>query len=300
MSPVSLPRTPPLSITPASLSEKRKRLARIIRRRRTLPVSAAKLLWLDYSSSVSQRVAPSRPFAIQLRLPGSAARCRVYLGGASTTIDRATFFDIFLDGVYDIDFTGVTVVDLGAHKGYFGAFALLRGAAGVWSYEPDPQNFALLRRGAASFTDAGCGWRVVNAAVGGETRTASLHISGESWAHSLLPLDGRRSEVGTHVVSVVPLREILAEASATGMRIVVKMDVEGAECEAVASCEPEHWRPVEAVIMEYHSFAPCPLAEITSQLQAAGLEPQNSGAGVDEIHLFRRESRDQGTRAHAR
>ena len=46
------------------------------------------------------------------------------------------------------DYAGAVVLDLGAHKGYFGAYALARGARLVISFEPETANLELLERGA--------------------------------------------------------------------------------------------------------------------------------------------------------
>ena len=56
---------------------------------------------------------------------------------------------------YAGDYRGAFVVDVGAHKGYYGAYALAHGARWVVSYEPETANFALLERAASDVRERG-------------------------------------------------------------------------------------------------------------------------------------------------
>src|SRR2546427_381411 len=82
-------------------------------------------------------------------------------------------------------------------------------AGAVVSYEPEPSNFAFLERSAGAFARGGGDWRVHRCAVGAEEGEATLHVSSESWAHSLLtPTDGGAAS-RAEKVAVVPLARIL-------------------------------------------------------------------------------------------
>ena len=83
-----------------------------------------------------------------LRLPtrSPSARGTLYFGRRSFPVDRIAYFGIFLEGWYRTDYRDAVVLDIGAHKGYYGAFALLEGAREVHSFEPEPTNFGLLER----------------------------------------------------------------------------------------------------------------------------------------------------------
>ena len=50
-------------------------------------------------------------------------------------IDLVVFMELFLLRRYEIDYRNSVVVDIGAHKGYFLAYALLNGAAVVFAFE---------------------------------------------------------------------------------------------------------------------------------------------------------------------
>ena len=52
-------------------------------------------------------------------------------GGDDFPVDWKAFAEVFADRPYEGPFDGASVLDVGAHKGYFGAFALAAGAAVV-------------------------------------------------------------------------------------------------------------------------------------------------------------------------
>ena len=186
--------------------------------------------------------------------------------------DLGVFFEIFYHLEYACDYRGAVVIDVGAHKGYFGAYACSQGAKRVISYEPQSENFDALRAAAASFTVTGRDWQVHRAAVTSSTGEAELRVSGESWTHSLLPLpDGARREVGQERVSTIAMREILKEIPLDESPRVVKVDAEGAECMIILDTAPEDWRNVDVVFVEIHDQAPCSVGEIVTHLQAADL-----------------------------
>ena len=101
------------------------------------------------------------------------------------------FAFVAVDDAYSGDYRGAVVLDLGAHKGYYGAYALgKRGAATVISYEPGAANYTPRRRR-----------RPRTLAIGGSRggrRSAlragapALHLMGASWGHSLIPPTGSR------------------------------------------------------------------------------------------------------------
>src|SRR5918998_5405122 len=99
----------------------------------------------------------------ELRLPGGS----VFVAAETFAVDQATLHEIFLAHDYETDFSNATVVDFGAHKGYFGAYAISTGAASVISYEPERQNFAYLERAVSSFrSKQSADWRAYKAGVG--------------------------------------------------------------------------------------------------------------------------------------
>ena len=223
---------------------------------------------MDYLLPVT-RLLPGYRLRVPVR--SSWAAGELELGRSSYKVDRIAYFGIFLEEWYAADFRNATVVDIGAHKGYFGAYALLGGAAHVHSYEPESANFAVLARSAATF---GPRWRPNRAAVGAASGTAELNVSAESAGHSVVwrETEGPRRTVRSESVAVIPMTEVLMTASPGGRRQIVKIDAEGMECDIVLGTSIEVWRLVDTVFLEIHDFAPCSVSDILDHLRSAGLQ----------------------------
>jgi FkbM family methyltransferase len=247
-----------------------------IRARRALKVARLngrpglrrELLTMDYVLPFARRRFGRGP--LQLHARSDAASGTLYFGRDSFAVDRVAYFGIFLYGWYRADYEGAVVLDIGAHKGYFGAFALLEGAREVRSFEPESANFAALERAASSFGER---WIPAKAAVSAEPGEVELHVNAESAGHSIVQPqeNGRRPTIGSETVAVVAMRDVLADASRDGGRLIVKIDAEGAECDIVLGTPVELWRHVDEVFLEVHDFAPCSADAIVDQLTRAGL-----------------------------
>jgi FkbM family methyltransferase len=227
------------------------------------------LLTMDYVLPIALRVRRAPMLRLQTRSDFAAGT--LYFGRESFSVDRIAYFGVFLEGWYRSDYRNAVVVDVGGHKGYFGAYALLEGASEACSYEPESRNFAALERTAASF---GKSWSIHRAAVGSAAGTAELHVSAESAGHSVVheEHEGERRVLGSEQVAMVAMQDILEEAAARGARLIVKIDAEGSECEIVLDTPVEAWREVDDVFLEIHHFAACSTAEIVEHLRSAGLE----------------------------
>src|SRR4051812_35581122 len=101
-----------------------------VRARRTLQVARLdarpglrrELLATDYLLPLARRRSGGGPLRLSTR--SDAAAGNLYFGRESFPVDRIAYFGIFLEGWYGGDYDGAVVVDIGAHKGYYGAFAL--------------------------------------------------------------------------------------------------------------------------------------------------------------------------------
>jgi FkbM family methyltransferase len=188
---------------------------------------------------------------------------RIRFGRESFPFDWYVFYEIFIDRVYErVHFPRATVLDLGAHKGYFAAFALIRGAREVVSYEPEATNFRRLAAAAAEVP----GWTVHPEAVAGEAGVRSLSIR-DAWSHTLIR---HRDGADVATVSATSLESVL-KASKLGPRQVLKIDIEGAECEALAGTPSDVLARVDELVIETHEDAPCQAAHIITLAGAAGL-----------------------------
>jgi FkbM family methyltransferase len=218
----------------------------------------------------------------------------VYVDRSTVSSDFAALRELFVPrkNPYLTRYEGAAVVDVGAHKGYFGAFALLAGARSVVSYEPASANFEALARAAGSFARLGRRWLARKAAVGADAGEAVLVLSAESWTHSLGTLSetGPACAVATEPVEVVAAADVLVEAAreAAGARLIVKIDAEGAECDICLRTARAAWAHVDELFVETHDAAPCEQRELLGALGEAGLvRAPARPAGGSVLHLVR-------------
>ena len=227
---------------------------------------------------IGKRLLPSKEY--QLHLGGG----RLYFGAESLIADQRAFDEIFVETCYPADYRRAVVVDVGAHKGYYGAYALLNGATAVLSYEPERSNFSYLEACATSFRLHGLTWRTFHFAVGSRADQSELYVSNESWCHTLVALPGLE-QVSVQTVGLTAMSTILKEAKCLPAdRVVVKVDAEGSECDIVLGTPPAEWRVVDEMFVEVHTFAPCSAKEIVEHLQTAGLMVEACLPG-DILHL---------------
>jgi len=198
----------------------------------------------------------------------------VFLSHSDYAIDWESFKWAVADDAYPTDYAGAVVLDLGAHKGYYSAHVVARGARVVVSFEPEAANLALLEQAAATYRKRGADWRIRPSAVGAERGEAMLRVMEGSWAHSLHPPDSwAQYEVGTQPVPVEAMADVLDEMRPLlddSSRLVVKVNTEGEECGIVLGTAPEAWSSVSELFVEMHEWAPCSAAELVAHLAPAG------------------------------
>ena len=149
------------------------------------------------------------------------------------------------------------------------------------SYEPEDENFAALERAAQSFRAEGHEWRTTKAAVGSHQRTAKLNVSRSSWTHSLRQVPELDPTGRVQDVAVIPFRHVIDEAAAFKRRMIVKIDVEGSECEVILETAPDLWATVDELFIEMHSFAPCSTEGIVAHV------PMDLVSADGLLHLLR-------------
>ena len=99
-------------------------------------------------AELRRRIRPSTAYALPY---GSG---HVFISHDDYAVDWESFKWVVADDAYATDYEGAAVLDLGAHKGYFGAHALAHGASVVISFEPDGANLELLERAAEAYRRA--------------------------------------------------------------------------------------------------------------------------------------------------
>jgi FkbM family methyltransferase len=249
-----------------------RRLASVLLRRR-VPLSTRLGL---LQAEARRKVRPAPAYALRY---GSGA---IFLSHDDYTIDLESFKFVAADGEYAADYTAAVVLDVGAHKGYYGAFALAHGARTVVSFEPENANFELLERSAATYRERGADWLVRHSAVGAEQGDATLHVMNASWGHTLHPPppgSWTDYEVGLQPVPVEAMVDILAEAKSLTVgraRLVVKVNTEGAECGIVLGTPAEAWIGVSELFVEVHPWATCTAAELAEHLAPVGFRDLSS------------------------
>jgi len=135
----------------------------------------------------------------------------------------------------------MTVVDVGAHVGYYTLLAAKR-VKQVFCFEPDPETFGLLNRSIQvnGYSNVRC----FQKAVSDKTGLAHFHIDSEAWANSLCS-DNVGNPVNHLEVETISLDE-LYESGALGDRVdLLKIDAQGAEAlvldgakKLLSSCRP--------------------------------------------------------------
>jgi FkbM family methyltransferase len=201
----------------------------------------------------------------------------IEVDAATLYIDYVTLYGMLIDEHFSLKFDGAVIVDIGAHKGYYGGLALLRGAKHVFSYEPERQNFVALNRAACRHPER---WTVERCAVGPHDGTIDLNVSSNSWSHSVhLPQSGE--VIGTQTVAMRRLAEVLASARALGDRIGCKINVEGLAGEMILATSSSDWVGVNDLWCDFEATDPVPVAETIAHVVAAGFHvSERSGRRV--------------------
>jgi FkbM family methyltransferase len=161
------------------------------------------------------------------------------------TSDEFICYEVIKDNTYrklNI-LPGDVVLDIGANIGTFAVKSLARGAI-VHSYEPDPDNFQLLKDNIA-LNNLQAQSHINECAVTGTDepiRSFSYNVKRNKGAHSLVAKGGRES-FDVQAVNFQTLIETLHPQ-------VVKLDIEGGEVEIVRNAK--HFNGVRELIMEFH------------------------------------------------
>jgi FkbM family methyltransferase len=224
--------------------------------------------WSLLTVALRRRLAPAEWYSI------SYGRGRLPITHDDYAVDWETLKTIVVDGIYETEYDGAVVLDIGAHKGYLGAYALAHGARTVISFEPETRNYAYLERCARGYRERRADWQLRQAAVGEAAGEAELHVMRASWGHALSPpSEWAEYAVGSERVQVVAMADLLAEAAAQaeGGSLIVKINAEGAECAMILGTPAAAWRAVTRVLVATHEWAGCTVEQLAEHLSAAGL-----------------------------
>ncbi|MBI3159777.1 MAG: FkbM family methyltransferase [Chloroflexi bacterium] len=147
---------------------------------------------------------------------------------------------------------GDIVVDIGAHKGVFVAYAAQFSPGRVFAFEPDAENYTYLGQFVADN-----GWnnvQVTPKAVWGNRSRMKLYKAESSSRNSLTDRDvisSHRLE-SFEEVEAISLQDALAGVDVVNL---LKVDCEGAEFEIFRCAPAEVFDRIEKITMEYHAEA---------------------------------------------
>lgn len=127
---------------------------------------------------------------------------------------------------------GMTVIDIGAHIGYFTRlFAAAVGPSGhVYAFEPDPSNFALLKQNTAYLANTQIYQLAVSDQMG---QIDFFHSELKTGCHSTIPSPLRQTKI---IVSADVLDKFVDKQKIDQVD-VIKMDIEGGEPAALRGME---------------------------------------------------------------
>jgi len=180
--------------------------------------------------------------------------------------DKGTFHEIFEDEVYKTDYKNSYVFDLGGHKGYYALYALLKGASKVHIYEPEEFNFEILKK---NIELNKLSKKVVlnNCAVDNESGIKDFYVADAGWSHSLYPRNDKKN-IKTIRIRTSSINDVLSNVEEyKKYRVIVKMDIEGSECNVIFSIHDVFMPRISELFIEHHPFSPCSKEEIVEYLR---------------------------------
>ena len=164
--------------------------------------------------------------------------------------DRYIIDEIFLEQAYfpDRDFKiedGDVVIDVGAHIGVFTVYSAKNADCTVYSYEPRPDNFELLKEN-VSLNKIEPRVKTFQFAVGGVSGSLEFCMDAEG----LGQIGG--SNGNKIIVRTVTLKEIFDSNKLLKVDFL-KIDVEGKELEMLLNFPKEYFPRIKKIAMESHT-----------------------------------------------
>lgn len=155
--------------------------------------------------------------------------------------DVATFWQVFVRGIYPVHASDRFIIDAGANIGTFTLYALLLNReCRVTAVEPCSPTFERLR-GVLEIHQVASRCNLVNAALGGSEGETTIESSG--------PSQFRRAGYGTQPVREVTLASVMPR---DGDVDLLKMDIEGSEYDTFESADDGVLSRIKRIVLEYH------------------------------------------------
>ena len=162
-------------------------------------------------------------------------------------------YEVFAEDTYRLEWitqglsVDAHVLDIGAHVGSFSLAIAARVPAGrVDAYEASPTTAGYLQR---NITFSGMTDVIRAHAEAVSDAAGTIHFADNEMCS---PLNAQSGRFGGHVIAVPSITLQTAFQRLDGRVDLVKIDAEGAEYAMVLTSEPDLWRPVSRVVLEYH------------------------------------------------
>lgn len=163
--------------------------------------------------------------------------------------DQSVFEEIFKDRLYraaePILKQAKTIIDVGAHIGFFAIYArALNPAAKIFCLEPEPENFVLLEK---NLQQNKIKAKIFQTALSADEKDETdLYISENSHNHTTV-----QSNLKSIKVKAVTVSNFFAKNKIIGAD-VVKLDIEGGEFPILSSWDENVYKKIKSIVMEYH------------------------------------------------
>lgn len=162
---------------------------------------------------------------------------------------------------------GDTVVDIGAHKGYFSVYAATHATEGkVFSFEPNPVNYATLQKNIKKNKCKNV--HTFRMGVAGSSGSKTFYISDENDGGNSMLRDwfiGRKN-IRTFRAKTHRLDDIFSLCKIKRINFL-KVDCEGAEYEIFRVASKKTLRNIDKISMEYHQINNFKVDEIVAKLK---------------------------------
>jgi FkbM family methyltransferase len=173
--------------------------------------------------------------------------------------DSDVFKDIFFNRIYAVGFPfykDSTIIDIGAHKGYFSLFAAKYAGSNsrIFAIEPEPVNYNILVKNincnrCSSISPQQC-------AISTTTGKQKLYLS-ESVNHSLIKASEKHPYVkqdGSIDVVTFTLQDFL-HCNSLSQVDFLKIDCEGGEYDILFNTDDETFSKISTLALEFHDIS---------------------------------------------